>query len=102
MRAAEVVLVHGFGGHRWMIAPLAGRLRQAGFASVNWGYRSLWGHIAAFGRPLRSEREPTIGDVRTIQPTAGELCDHPQVFAAQLPTSMTADYSIGYLEQGEM
>lgn len=131
-----------------MMAPLASRLRQAGFATVNWGYRSLWGDIQAFGRQLRSALEElasetegplhvvahSMGSLVTRQALLGprlaavdrivllcppnrgsavasrlsvtwgrfsrplvQLCDHPQGFAAQLSTSLTAEYQVGIL-----
>lgn len=40
-RAGEcVVLTHGFMASRWMLAPLAGRLRQRGWQTRRWGYES--------------------------------------------------------------
>jgi pimeloyl-ACP methyl ester carboxylesterase len=40
-----VVLVHGFGANRLVMAVLARSLRQAYGCVVNWGYRSLWSPI---------------------------------------------------------
>ena len=42
-----VVLIHGFFGHPLVMAPLAKRLQQAGFRTVNWGYPSVTKNIAA-------------------------------------------------------
>lgn len=40
-RAGEcVVLTHGFMASRWMLAPLAGRLRRHGWQTRRWGYES--------------------------------------------------------------
>lgn len=36
-----IVIIHGFAAHRWLMLPLARRLRQAGYATLNWGYRSM-------------------------------------------------------------
>lgn len=41
----SVVLVHGLGGSRLDMWPVARRLRRAGFATHNWGYRSLGNRI---------------------------------------------------------
>ncbi len=42
----KVVLIHGWISHRWLMKPLEWRLRRAGYATYNWGYRSLSRSIA--------------------------------------------------------
>ncbi len=51
----RVIIVHGFGGHRWLMAPLARRLRQAGFATTNWGYHSIFHDIETHAARLRGD-----------------------------------------------
>ena len=57
LKTEKVVIVHGFGGHRLLMAPLARSLRQAGLATINWGYRSLLGDIETHANRLRQELE---------------------------------------------
>jgi pimeloyl-ACP methyl ester carboxylesterase len=49
-----IVIIHGFGGHRWLMAPLAGRLRRDGFEVVNWGYHSLFNDIETHAGRFRA------------------------------------------------
>ncbi len=57
LNADKVVLVHGFGAHRWLMIPLARSLRRAGFVTINWGYRSLFSDIETHANRLRIELE---------------------------------------------
>lgn len=54
---ALVLLTHGFMANRWMLAPLAYRLRQYGWPTRCWGYESwrtsVTVHAAAFAGVLR-------------------------------------------------
>lgn len=45
-----VVLTHGIASTRFFLAPMASRLRQAGFATRLYGYPSLWWSNATFGK----------------------------------------------------
>lgn len=56
--------MHGFGGNRWVMAPLCGRLRSRGFQVVNWGYRSLWKDIQAHARKFQLVLEQMDRDER--------------------------------------
>ncbi len=47
-----VVLIHGLAAGRAMMRPLESRLLQAGFETLNWGYRSIIGDIGRLGRSL--------------------------------------------------
>ncbi len=47
-----IVVVHGFGSHRWIMWPLAERLRHSGYQVLNWGYRSLTRDLAFHGANL--------------------------------------------------
>lgn len=47
MLPETVVLIHGWFSHRWLMLPLASKLRQAGFQTRIWGYPSLRKDIAA-------------------------------------------------------
>lgn len=51
-KAATVVLVHGFGVGPYVMAPLAKRITQHGFATVNWGYNSFGASIQQHGIQL--------------------------------------------------
>lgn len=47
-----VVLIHGLAAHRAMLRPVERHLRQAGFETLNWGYRSIVGDISRLGESL--------------------------------------------------
>ena len=47
-----IVLVHGIGGNRVVMWPLAARLRRAGFRVENWGYSSLFADIGSHAARL--------------------------------------------------
>ena len=57
MHHETIVIIHGFGGHRWLMRPLAGRLQRAGYQTLNWGYRSLFRDIETHALRLRSDLE---------------------------------------------
>lgn len=42
----KVVLIHGWISHTLLMKPLEWRFQRAGYATCNWGYRSLRGSIA--------------------------------------------------------
>lgn len=67
LKTEKVVIVHGFGGHRLLMAPLARSLRQAGMTTVNWGYRSLWRDIETHAAGLRQELERLDQQAETQQ-----------------------------------
>jgi pimeloyl-ACP methyl ester carboxylesterase len=47
-----IVVVHGFGSKRFLMALLCRRLRRAGYRVHNWGYFSLFGNISKHARRL--------------------------------------------------
>lgn len=47
-----VVLTHGIASSRFFLAPLARRLRRAGFCTRLYGYPSLWWSNRSFGKKL--------------------------------------------------
>lgn len=49
-----VVMTHGIASTRFLLVPLAARLRRAGFATRLYGYPSLWWSNRTFGRRLAS------------------------------------------------
>ncbi|MEO0530475.1 MAG: hypothetical protein AAF266_07820 [Planctomycetota bacterium] len=49
-----VVLTHGIASTRFFLAPMAGWLRQAGYATRLYGYPSLWWSNATFGKRFAS------------------------------------------------
>lgn len=57
MNHETIVIIHGFGGHRWLMRPLARRLQRAGYQTLNWGYRSLFGDIETHALRLRGDLE---------------------------------------------
>lgn len=73
-----VVLLHGYGGHRWLMAPLASRLRLAGYRTVNWGYRSLFAdiewHADCFRQTLESlDQQPDVPRIHIVAHSMGGL-----------------------------
>ena len=60
-----VVLVHGFACHRAFMWHLGRRLRQAGFATFNWGYPSFGESVERLARRFRRQLEELAeqGDV---------------------------------------
>lgn len=76
-RASEcVVLTHGFMASRWMLAPLAGRLRQRGWQTRRWGYES-WRtsvsvHADEFADLLQEiDRNPAITTLHLVTHSMG-------------------------------
>ncbi len=47
-----VVMTHGIASTRWLLAPLAARLRKAGFSTRLHGYPSVWWSNQTFGQRL--------------------------------------------------
>ena len=47
-----VVLIHGLGGSRLDMWPISKRLRNAGFVTKNWGYRSIGNRIETHAQRL--------------------------------------------------
>lgn len=71
-----VVLTHGFMAHRWMLAPLAARLRRRGWQTRSWGYESwrtsVTVHAAAFARVLHDMDEaPQVDDFHLVTHSMG-------------------------------
>ena len=50
-----VVLVHGLGGSRIDMRPIAGRLKRLGYEVRNWGYRSLGNRVETHAPRLGME-----------------------------------------------
>jgi pimeloyl-ACP methyl ester carboxylesterase len=62
----HLFLLHGIAANRWMMYPLARRLRGLGFEVHNWGYLSIFGSIEAHGQRLAQ----AIADVAAADPQA--------------------------------
>lgn len=76
-RAGEsVVLTHGFMASRWMLMPLAGRLRRGGWQTRCWGYES-WRtsvsvHADEFAKLLRAcDRDPAVTTLHLVTHSMG-------------------------------
>lgn len=54
-RRELVVLIHGLAANRAMLKPLEGHVRQGGFETLNWGYRSITGDIRRLGNSLADQ-----------------------------------------------
>jgi len=73
---AWVVLTHGFMANRWMLAPLAARLRQRGWQTRCWGYES-WRtsvavHADAFARLLAAtDDDPRVATLDLVTHSMG-------------------------------
>lgn len=73
---ALVVLTHGFMANRWMLAPLALRLRRLGWRTRCWGYESwrtsVTVHAAAFAGMLRAaDDDPDIDALHLVTHSMG-------------------------------
>lgn len=73
-----IAVLHGFGGHRWLMYPLARRLRTRGFQVHNWGYRSilsdLESHAARFTKLLDSiEADASISKFHIVAHSMGSI-----------------------------
>jgi pimeloyl-ACP methyl ester carboxylesterase len=71
-----VVLTHGFMANRWMLAPLALRLRRRGWRTRCWGYESwrtsVTVHAAAFAGVLRAvDDDPGIDVLHLVTHSMG-------------------------------
>jgi pimeloyl-ACP methyl ester carboxylesterase len=70
------VLTHGFMASRWMLAPLAGRLRRRGWQTRRWGYES-WRtsvsvHADEFADLLRAiDRNPAVTTLHLVTHSMG-------------------------------
>lgn len=76
-RAGEsVVLTHGFMASRWMLMPLAGRLRRGGWQTRCWGYES-WRtsvsvHADEFAKLLRAcDQDRTVTTLHLVTHSMG-------------------------------
>ena len=73
---ALVLMTHGFMANRWMLAPLAYRLRQRGWRTRCWGYES-WRtsvsvHAATFARLLQqADADPGIETLHMVTHSMG-------------------------------
>lgn len=70
-----VVLIHGIGSTRWLLWPLARRLRRAGFATQLWSYFSLRGSNRQIGGRLAAEvrRLAASGDYSRVHIAAHSM-----------------------------
>ncbi len=73
-----IVLIHGLISHPWIMKPLEWRFRQAGFATRNWGYRSLSqsnaDHARAFAEYLHAvDAEPTMNRFHIVAHSMGSI-----------------------------
>ncbi len=78
LRNETIVIIHGFGAHRWLMLPLARRLRQAGYETVNWGYHSLLCDIETHAARLRRDLEqlalrPEVSRLNIVAHSMGSL-----------------------------
>lgn len=58
----HVFLVHGLASSRYVMSPLAWRLRRDGYRTKNWGYWSLTPGIAAQAAKLQQTLDKVVGD----------------------------------------
>ncbi|NBX29604.1 alpha/beta fold hydrolase [bacterium] len=79
MIAAEhVALIHGYLANKYMLVPLARRLRRRGFGTTPWGYWnircSLLVHADRFCRQLESlDADPAIGTIHLVTHSMGGI-----------------------------
>jgi pimeloyl-ACP methyl ester carboxylesterase len=71
-----VVLTHGFMASRWMLVPLAGRLRRYGWGTRSWGYESWWtsvtDHAEAFSAVLNAiDEDPATQRLHLVTHSMG-------------------------------
>jgi len=76
--AEHVALVHGYLANKYMMAPLARRLRRRGFGTTPWGYWnircSLLVHADRFCRQLqRLDADPAIGTIHLVTHSMGGI-----------------------------
>ena len=76
--AEHVALVHGYLANKYMLAPLARRLRRRGFGTTPWGYWnircSLLVHADRFCRQLqRLDADPAIGTIHLVTHSMGGI-----------------------------
>lgn len=86
-----VVLVHGLAANRLVMAPLAYRLKRAGFATFNWGYPSICGGIEQHAGALRRKVEqlasdPAIDKIHVVGHSMGSIITR-QVLHEGLPAA---------------
>jgi pimeloyl-ACP methyl ester carboxylesterase len=73
-----VVLVHGLGAHRMVMAPLVRHLRGRFGRVWNWGYSSLWSRIEQHGERLaralvRLDEDPTVAGFHLVTHSMGGI-----------------------------
>jgi pimeloyl-ACP methyl ester carboxylesterase len=71
--AKTIVLIHGFGGCRTIMKPLANRLERLGFRVDVWGYHSLQGSIQGHANQLRMHLTSMHGNERRFHIVAHSL-----------------------------
>ena len=49
-----VVVIHGFGGHRWFMLPICWKLKRAGFRVKPFGYRSYFRSVEAHAKQFET------------------------------------------------
>lgn len=73
-----VVLIHGLGGHRMLLLPLAWRLQRAGFATKRFGYRSVRGTIEIHAQRFREfldqfDKSPQCKELNIVAHSMGAI-----------------------------
>lgn len=73
-----IAVLHGFGGHRWLMYPLVRRLRTRGFHVQNWGYRSILSDIESHATRFRIlldsiEADPRVTKFHVVAHSMGSI-----------------------------
>jgi pimeloyl-ACP methyl ester carboxylesterase len=76
--APHVSLIHGYLANKYLLAPLARRLRRRGYGTTPWGYWniqcSLLVHADRFSRELaRLDADPTIDTIHVVTHSMGGI-----------------------------
>jgi len=84
-----VVLTHGFMANRWLLTPLARRLRQRGWVTRVWGYQSLTPSVLHHGRRFadllgRLQADPSVRRIHVVAHSMGGIVTRAAL-AEQMP-----------------
>lgn len=84
-----VVLTHGFMANRWLLTPLARRLRKRGWTTRVWGYQSLTPSVLHHGRRFagllsRLQADPAIQRIHVVAHSMGGIVTRAAL-AEQMP-----------------
>lgn len=76
VKKTMVVFVHGFLAHRWWMNRLERSFQQAGYATLNWGYKSWFQPIESHGRRLAKclrelDADPAIEQIHFVTHSMG-------------------------------